>query len=91
MVEALMYKFSTFGLNLEVPTEVYCDNKSVVTNFSVPSSVLNKRHNAIFYHRVREPQASRTLRVVCITGEYNLADLLTNTTMTVNMRHGMVE
>ena len=54
MVEALMYKLMSFGVNMEGPAEVYCENKSVVTNSSVPASVLNKRHNAIFYHRVIE-------------------------------------
>ena len=53
MVKSLRYKFKKFGVNLEVPEEVYCDNKSGVTNPSVPASVLNKIHNAIFYHRVR--------------------------------------
>ena len=91
MVEALMYKLSTFGVNLEGPAEVYCDNKSLVTNSSVTASVLNKRHNAICYHRVREAQDSGTLRVGWIPGEYNLAYLFTKTTMTGNMRHGMVE
>ena len=47
IVEALRYKLSTFGVNLESPAEVYCDNKSVVTNSSVPASVLNKRDNDI--------------------------------------------
>ena len=42
MVEALRYKLSTFGVNLEGPEEVYCDNKSVVINSRVPASVLNK-------------------------------------------------
>ena len=32
MVEVLMYKLRTFGVNLEGPAEVYCDNKSVVIN-----------------------------------------------------------
>ena len=31
------------------------------------------------------------MRVGCIPGEYNIADLLTNTTMTGNMRYRMVE
>ena len=31
------------------------------------------------------------MRVVWIPGAYNLEDLLTNTTMTGNMRHGMVK
>ena len=90
MVEALRYNISKFGVNLEGTAEVYCDNKSVVKKYSVPSSVLNKRHNDICYHRVREAQASGTLRVGWIPGEYNLADLLTKTTMTGNMIHGMV-
>ena len=91
MVEALMYKLRTFGVNLEGPSEVYCDNNSVVTNSSVTASVLNKIHNTICYHRVRESQASGTLRVVWIPCEYNLADLSKGTTMAVKMRHGMVE
>ena len=53
IVEALSYKLSKFGVNLEVPAEVYCENKSVVINSSVPASVLNKIHNNICYHRVR--------------------------------------
>ena len=63
----------------------------MVTNSSVPVSVLNKRHNAICYHRVREDQAVGTLREGWIIGEYNLSCLFTKTTMTGNMRHGMVE
>ena len=62
MVEALRYKHNTLDVNLEGEAEVYCDNKSVVTNSSIPASVLNKGHNAIFYHRFRESQASGTLK-----------------------------
>ena len=29
------------------------DNKSVVTNSTIPQSILNKRHNMLSYHRVR--------------------------------------
>ena len=90
VVEALIYKLRTFGINLEGPADVYCDNKSVVTNSSVPALVLNKRHNAICYHIVIAYQASGTFRVGWIPGEYNLADLLTKNTMKGNMRHGMV-
>ena len=63
----------------------------MVINSSVPASVLNKIHNTIYYHRLRESHADGTLRVGWIPGEYNLADLLTKTTMAVNMRHGMVD
>ena len=63
----------------------------MVTNSSVPASVLNKRHTTICYHRVVEAQDAGTLRVGWIPGQYNIAYLFTNTTMTGNMRHGMIE
>ena len=47
MVEALRYKLRTFGVNLEGPEEVYCEEKLVVKKSSVPASVLNKSHNAV--------------------------------------------
>lgn len=90
MVEALRYKLRCFGIPIDGPAEVYCDNQSVVTNSSVPSSVLNKRHNAICYHRVREAQAAGTIMVGWISGEYNLADLFTKTTMTGELKHRLV-
>ena len=57
------------------------DNKSVVTNSSVPTSVLNKRDNATCYHRVREAQAADMIRVGWIEGGKNVADLFTKTTL----------
>ena len=89
MTEALSYKLVKFVVNLEGLVEVYCDNKSVVKNSSVPVSVLNKIHNAICYNRVIESQASGTFMVGWISGKYNLVDLSTKNTMTGNMRHGM--
>ena len=91
MVEALKYKLRTFGVNLECPEEVYCENKSVVTNSNVTVPFLNKIYNYICYHRVREAQATGTMRVGWIPDEYNIADLLTETTMIGNMRHRIVE
>ena len=47
MVEAIRYTLRKFGINLEGPEEVYCDNKSAVKNSSVTASVSKKRHNTI--------------------------------------------
>ena len=55
---------------------------SVVKNLIPPTSYLNKRNNAICYHRVVV-----ILRVGWIPGEFNLADLFTNKTVTGNIRH----
>jgi hypothetical protein len=50
MIEALQYKLHMFGIPIDGPANVFCDNKSVVTNASVPTSTLKKKHNAIAYH-----------------------------------------
>ena len=38
---------------LDGPDGVFCNNKPVDTNESVPNSILNKQNNSIFYHRMR--------------------------------------
>ena len=53
LVEALRYKLQFFDVPLYGPANIFCDNKSIVTNVSVPTSMLNKCHNANFIHRVR--------------------------------------
>ena len=58
MIVAIRYKLRCFGVPVDGPTEVFCDNKSVVNNPSIPTSVLNNRHNYICYHRIREDQAA---------------------------------
>ena len=91
VIEALRYKLRCFGITLEGPAEVFCDNMSVVKNLSIPTSVLNKRHNAIYYHSVMEAHAVGILQVGWIPGEFNLADLFTKTTMSGNTRHNLVD
>ena len=90
MIEAFRYKLRCFGVPIDGPAEVFCDNKSIVTNASVPVSVLNKGHNAICYHIVREAQASQIIRMVWIDGDMNIADLLTKTTLATNKTHDFI-
>ena len=66
-----------FGVPIEGPTNVFCDNRGVVKNVSIPESTLMKKHNAINYHAVQEAAAAGILRVGKEDGETNLADLLT--------------
>ena len=63
----------------------------MVTNASVPASMLNKRHNVICYHRVKEAQAAGKIHVIWVPGERNLEDFLTKTNMAGNNRHSIVE
>jgi hypothetical protein len=76
-IVALRYKLRMFGIPIEGPAYVYCDNQGVVKNVSIPESVLSKKHNAINYHAVRESVAANILRVAKEDSTTNVADLLT--------------
>ena len=43
-----------FGVPIDGPADVFCDNQSVVTNVGIPSSVLIKKHSSVFYHRLEK-------------------------------------
>jgi hypothetical protein len=77
LIEGLRYKLRMFGIPLQGPTNVYCDNQSVVTNASKPESTLRRKHNSIAYHRVREAAAAGTIQIAKEDHESNIADMLT--------------
>ena len=77
LIVALRYKLRMFGIPIDGPANVFCDNRGVVKNLSIPESTLLKKHNAINYHAVREAAAAGILRVGKEDSETNLADLLT--------------
>ena len=77
LVVALRYKLRMFGVPFDGAANVFCDNRGVVKNASVPESTLQKKHNAINYHAVREAAAAGILRVGKEDGQTNLADMLT--------------
>jgi hypothetical protein len=66
-----------FGVAIDGPANVFCDNREVVRNASIPESTLMKKHNAINYPSVCEAVAAGILRVGKEGGETNAADLLT--------------
>jgi len=77
MLESLRYKLRMMGIPIDGPANAFCDNKSVVTNATVPTSTLKKKHNSIAYHRVREAVAAKVLRIAKVHTSENLADVLT--------------
>jgi hypothetical protein len=77
MIEAMRYKLRMFGIPIDGPANISCDNKSVVTNSTLPDSTLKKNHNVIAYHRVREAVAAGTLQIAHVHSKSNNADLLT--------------
>ena len=54
----LRYTIRMMGIPLDGPAWMFGDNQSVITSSTLPHSRLNKRHNALSYHRVREAIAS---------------------------------
>jgi hypothetical protein len=76
-IEALCYKLRMFGVPIDGPGGVYCVNQSVVDSSSKPEQTLQKKHNAICFHNVRESVAAGTIRVAKIDEKENLADLFT--------------
>ena len=73
LAESLRYTLRWFGVRLDGPDRIFFYNKLVVTNASVPTPMLNKGHNEICYHQVRESQAAGKICVEWITRESNPA------------------
>ena len=74
---ALRFKLRMFGIPINGPAMVLCDNASCVKNSSILSSTLNKKHSSIAYHSVRWHVAAGVLKVAWIDTNYNIADAFT--------------
>jgi hypothetical protein len=79
MIEALRYKLRMFGVPIEGPTNIFCDNGAVCANTTRPESTLTKKHHSIACHRSREAVAAGAVRVSKEHTSTNLADIFTKT------------
>jgi len=77
IVKSLRYKLRMFGIPVEGPANLYCDNEAVFKNVAMPSSVLNKKMHSISYHFCREAVAAGIVRVAKEDTSTNLSDLFT--------------
>lgn len=77
------YKLMMFGIPIDGFANIFCDNKSVFLNASVAESRLNKKHNLVCLHRVRECVAAGILMPFKVDTNYNLLDILTNSSNSV--------
>ena len=73
----LRYKLRMFGIPIDGPADVLCDNQSVVTNSSKLESALNKKHSSVAYHAVRWAVAASIIKVGKVHTDENLADPMT--------------
>ena len=79
-----------FGITIDRPAGVFSGKQSVVKNLIIPTSHLNKIHNSIFYHQVREAQAAEIIWVGWIEGIRKLADFFTNAENYIPTRQGII-
>jgi hypothetical protein len=90
LIRALRYKLRMFGIPVEGPTDIFCDNESVYKNVSIPESVLSKKQHSLSYHAAREAVASGTVRVAKEDTLTNLADVFTKL-MNKPKREGLLD
>lgn len=64
------------GVPVKGRSFMFGDNQAVVNNSAIPHSCLNKRHNALSYHRVREAIAGKIVNFYWINGKKNPADIV---------------
>ena len=71
----LRYDLRMLGTKVKGTTVLFGDNRSMITNASLPHSTLKKRKSANDHHRVREAVAAGIASVVHVDTKYNLADM----------------
>eukprot|EP00557_Chaetoceros_sp_GSL56_P014026 CAMPEP_0176478512 /NCGR_PEP_ID=MMETSP0200_2-20121128/1227_1 /TAXON_ID=947934 /ORGANISM="Chaetoceros sp., Strain GSL56" /LENGTH=1865 /DNA_ID=CAMNT_0017874457 /DNA_START=317 /DNA_END=5915 /DNA_ORIENTATION=+ len=76
-VVAVRYMLRCLGVNVTHPSRILGDNRSVIINATVHSSLLKKKHVAIAYHLTRETTAARIVHPIKTKSEWNFADILT--------------
>ena len=77
LLKSLRYKLRMFGVPMEGPASVYCDDEAVYKNVANPSSVLSKKMHSISYHFFREAVAADIVRIAKEDTSTNLLDLFT--------------
>ena len=76
-LQAFRFKLRMFGVPIDGPSKVLCDNESVVKNSRDFESTLNKKHNSIAYHLVRWNVAAEAIQIGWIASGKNIADAMT--------------
>ena len=69
------------GVPIMTKADMFSNNKSVITSVTIPQSVLNKRHNMLSYHRVREAITAKILDFYWCSSDQNKSDILSKQNM----------
>ena len=66
-----------FGVPIDGPCNVFCDNESVMKSTMITEYTLKKKHLSIAYHKIREAVAAGIMFVFYERFGFNHADLFT--------------
>ena len=70
-------KLRMFGVPIDEPTKILCDNKACVDSSSKVESTLNKKHSSLAYHATRWAVAAGSVKIGKIDTKENISDALT--------------
>ena len=76
-IHGLSYKLRMMGIPVDGPTYIYGDNQSVLSNTTIPDSILKNKSQSIAYHFFREGVARDEWKTAYISTNDNESDLLT--------------
>ena len=77
MISSFWYELQMFGIPLNGPANVFCDNEAVYRNTAFVESKLKQTNNSICFHLVGKAVGAGKMVVFKLDGSENLADLLT--------------
>ena len=72
----LKHTLRYLGVPIRTKSYLFGDNRSLVTSSTLPHSKLDKRHNILTYHRVRDATVSNILAYHWIQTGYNHSEML---------------
>ena len=73
-ITSLRYNLRMFGVEIDGPANVLCDNHSVFNDTTNIRSKLNRKHNSLAFHAVRWAVAVNILRLGKIHTSDNISD-----------------
>lgn len=89
MIEGLLYKLRMFGIPIIGEARIFCDNQAAMKSGSNPDTRLQKKHNSIAFHQIREAVAGGWILIYHEDGQSNLTDLLTKV-LSVEQRRKLI-
>ena len=74
-LDILACDIQMFGVPIDGPRDMFCENEAIYKNSSTSELVLRKNHHIIDYHMCREEAAEGIFRIAKEDTETNLADI----------------